>query len=31
LTIPGTANGFALTSGWLASDDIAEKIKAGAL
>ena len=31
LTIPGTANGFALTSGWLTADDIAEKIKAGAL
>lgn len=31
LTIPGTANGFALTSGWLAADDIAEKVKAGAL
>ncbi len=31
LTIPGAANGFALTSGWLTADDIAEKIKAGAL
>lgn len=31
LTVPGSANGFALTSGWLAADDIAEKVKAGAL
>lgn len=31
LSIPGTANGFALTSGWLAADDIAEAITAGAL
>jgi fumarate reductase flavoprotein subunit len=31
LPIPGSANGFALTSGWLAADDIAEAIHAGAL
>jgi len=31
LPIPGSANGFSLTSGWLAADDIAEKIAAGAL
>ena len=31
LTIPGSACGFALTSGWLTADDIAEKIKAGLL
>lgn len=31
LSIPGSANGFALTSGWLAANDIAEKIKAGEL
>jgi len=31
LTVPGSANGFALTSGWLAADDIAEKVKAGTL
>ncbi|EFL51533.1 Succinate dehydrogenase [Solidesulfovibrio fructosivorans JJ]] len=31
LTIPGSANGFALTSGWLSADDIAEKVNAGAL
>lgn len=31
LPIPGSANGFALTSGWLAADAIAEEIKAGAL
>jgi len=31
LTIPGSANGFALTSGWLTADDIAEKVKAGVL
>jgi fumarate reductase flavoprotein subunit len=31
LPIPGSANGFALTSGWLAADDIAEAITAGAL
>jgi fumarate reductase flavoprotein subunit len=31
LTVPGSANGFALTSGWLAADDIAEKIAAGVL
>lgn len=31
LTIPGSANGFALTSGWLSADDVAEKIHAGAL
>jgi fumarate reductase flavoprotein subunit len=27
LPIPGSANGFSLTSGWLAADDIAERIK----
>ena len=31
LPIPGSANGFSLTSGWLAADDIAEQIKAGVL
>jgi fumarate reductase flavoprotein subunit len=31
LPIPGSANGFALTSGWLAADDIAAEIKVGAL
>lgn len=31
LTVPGTGNGFALTSGWLAADEIAEQIAAGAL
>ena len=31
LPIPGSANGFALTSGWLTADDIAERIQAGAL
>ncbi len=31
LTVPGSANGFALTSGWLAADDIAEGVKAGRL
>jgi len=31
LPIPGSANGFALTSGWLAADDIAAEIKAGTL
>lgn len=31
LTVPGAANGFALTSGWLTADDIAERIKAGEL
>ncbi|MCL2781398.1 MAG: FAD-dependent oxidoreductase [Actinomycetia bacterium] len=31
LPIPGSANGFSLTSGWLAADDIAEKIKSRAL
>lgn len=31
LPVPGSANGFALTSGWLAADDIAEKIKIGEL
>ncbi len=31
LPIPGSANGFALTSGWLAADDIAAEIKAGSL
>lgn len=31
LPIPGSANGFSLTSGWLAADDIAEQIKQGVL
>jgi len=31
LPIPGSANGFSLTSGWLAADDIAEKVKEHAL
>lgn len=31
LTVPGSANGFAMTSGWLSADDIAERIKAGEL
>ncbi len=31
LPIPGSANGFSLTSGWLAADDIAEQIKEGVL
>ncbi|MDR0593419.1 MAG: FAD-dependent oxidoreductase [Bifidobacteriaceae bacterium] len=31
LPIPGSANGFALTSGWLTADDIAERIAAGEL
>lgn len=31
LPIPGSANGFALTSGWLTADDIAERIGAGSL
>jgi fumarate reductase flavoprotein subunit len=31
LPIPGSANGFSLTSGWLAADDIAEQIKSGVL
>ncbi len=31
LPVPGSANGFALTSGWLAADHIAERIKAGEL
>lgn len=31
LPIPGSANGFALTSGWLTADDIAERVQAGAL
>jgi len=31
LPIPGSANGFSLTSGWLAADDIAELIKEGVL
>lgn len=31
LPIPGSANGFALTSGWLAADHIAEKLNAGEL
>ena len=31
LPIPGSANGFSLTSGWLAADDIADRIREGAL
>lgn len=31
LPIPGSANGFALTSGWLAADHIAEKLNVGVL
>jgi fumarate reductase flavoprotein subunit len=31
LPIPGSANGFSLTSGWLAADDIAEQIEHGVL
>ncbi|MFP7696722.1 FAD-dependent oxidoreductase [Trueperella sp. LYQ143] len=31
LTVPGTANGFALTSGWLSADDINARIHAGEL
>jgi fumarate reductase flavoprotein subunit len=31
LPIPGSANGFALTSGWLAADGIAELVHAGRL
>ena len=31
LPIPGSANGFSLTSGWLAADDIAERVKQGVL
>lgn len=31
LPIPGSANGFSVTSGWLAADDIAEQIKEGVL
>ncbi|MDR1187371.1 MAG: FAD-dependent oxidoreductase [Bifidobacteriaceae bacterium] len=31
LPIPGSANGFALTSGWLTADDIAERVRAGSL
>jgi fumarate reductase flavoprotein subunit len=31
LPIPGSANGFSLTSGWLAADDVAERIKEGVL
>jgi fumarate reductase flavoprotein subunit len=31
LPIPGSANGFSLTSGWLAADDIADQIKEGVL
>jgi fumarate reductase flavoprotein subunit len=31
LPIPGSANGFSVTSGWLAADDIAERIAAGEL
>lgn len=30
LPIPGSANGFALTSGWLAADDIAESLSVAA-
>ena len=28
LVVPGTANGFAYTSGWLAADDIADRLEA---
>jgi fumarate reductase flavoprotein subunit len=31
LPIPGSANGFSLTSGWLAADDIATRIASGEL
>jgi fumarate reductase flavoprotein subunit len=31
LPIPGSANGFSVTSGWLAADDIAEQINEGVL
>ncbi len=31
LPIPGSANGFSLTSGWLAADDIADQIQQGVL
>jgi fumarate reductase flavoprotein subunit len=31
LSVPGTANGFAFTSGWLAADDISERVSAGVL
>lgn len=31
LPVPGSANGFALTSGWLAADDITSRIKSGEL
>lgn len=31
LTIPGSANGFALTSGWLAADEIAKQLAEGTL
>lgn len=31
LPVPGSANGFALTSGWLAADDITQRIKMGEL
>jgi len=31
LPIPGSANGFSVTSGWLAADDIAEQVKEGVL
>ena len=31
LPIPGSANGFSVTSGWLAADDIAEQVKDGVL
>jgi len=31
LSIPGSSNGFALTSGWLAADDVASRIQSGEL
>lgn len=31
LPVPGSANGFALTSGWLAADDVAARIQSGEL
>lgn len=31
LSVPGTANGFILTSGWLAADEISDQVKARAL
>lgn len=31
LPVPGSANGFALTSGWLTADYIADQVKEGAL